>query len=81
MASFTEAFMASMSRTLDPDYAMAKDAAKVHVEQLKDELRENRITKIQRLGKLIDEGKANGVDGRVIDAYDRLMTQLTASLG
>jgi hypothetical protein len=73
--------MQSMSRTLDPDYAMAKDAAAVHVEKLKDELRDSRIAKIQRLGKLIDEGKASGVDGRVIDAYDRLMTQLTQSLG
>ena len=79
MASpFAEALTQSLISGLDPMNAVVKQFAGQQISRADLELDEAKLVTMQRLQKLIDEAKANGSDGNVIDAYQRMLMKYTS---
>lgn len=78
MASpFAEAITQSMIAGLDPMNGVVKQYAGQMVQRSELELDEQRIQTMIRLQKLIEDGKENGIDGNVLDAYVTMLRKYT----
>lgn len=79
MASpFAEAITQSMIAGLDPMNGVIKQYAAQQVARADLDLDKDKLVTMQQLQKLIDEGKANGTDGNVLDAYQRMLLKYTS---
>ena len=79
MASpFAEAITQSMISGLDPMNGVIKQYAQQQVSRADADLDEIKLSMVLRLQKLIDEGKASGTDGNVLDAYQRMLLKYTS---
>jgi hypothetical protein len=73
MASLTEAYTQMFVAQLDPMNGVIKSMAQQQLATAEVQLDESKLVMMQRLQKLIDDGKANGADGNVIAAYIRML--------
>lgn len=77
MASLMDALTQNVISGLDPMHSVMKQLANQQVAASDLALDEARLETMQKLQKLIDDGKANGSDGNVIAAYQRMLDKYT----
>lgn len=78
-SSLTEAVMGSLAYNLNPENQATATYVTEITEKLRDENRLRKIEQIQHVSKLIADAKSDdSVPASVLDAYDRMLTQLTS---
>lgn len=78
MSAFSEAITQSMIQGLDPMNSITRDMATGMIKKMQDEHVSAKATLIESIGAKLQQAKDQGQDGRVIDAYDKLLQQVTS---
>lgn len=79
MSSFAEAITQGMIQSLDPMHAITKQMATSMVATQELELDKSRRAFIDELEKRVTDLKSSEADGRVIEAYQRLIAKHSAA--
>jgi len=77
MSALMDAMTQNVIASMDPMQSVMKSLVQQQVKSSELQLDEARIETMIRLQKLIDDGKANGSDGNVIAAYQRMLDKYT----
>lgn len=79
MSSFAEGIHALMLKQADPDHMVTKQAMQGFVQQQQQDVLERKASTISSVSVLLAKAKDNGESQSVIDAYERLLAQASAS--
>jgi hypothetical protein len=77
-SSISDALGASIVAGLDPNAQMIKQFGDAQIENVRVSAGTNKLALLKELQQTIDEGKANGMDGRVVEGYRRMFDSFIA---
>ena len=77
MSQFSDAIMQGMVQNLDPMNGIVRQYAAEQLESTRVSVATDKLTIIDELQKRITEGKAQEVDGRVLEGYQRMLKSFT----
>jgi hypothetical protein len=78
MSTFSDAITQSMIAGLDPMNGIVKDYASEQAKQLKQNRIGDKAKLISEVGNLLQSAVDKQQDGRIVAAFDRLLTEVTS---